>query len=339
MNGLDLDFSHRLEYIDTLKGIGILLVLLGHVSGLPSALHDIIYSFHMPLFFVISGFLFSGRPPVYSYVKKKFFRLIVPAWFMGLICGGPFFILLLLGKVESTEFLSRFLGTLGGYPSGDNNFHCSPIWFLFAVFWVDVLAVTLLRVIGEFWLVGLLVIGLVGGYLSQMFDGYFVFNINIAFTSIQYFIVGILLRRFNGFSSDALLLFGLVMFLVCYYLSPEVINLSENFIGGKWFVFTFIGAVGATMFSVYVSKKVDSKAIRWLGKNTIYIIGFDYYINSLSDFIVSSLGDSYWYVNFIVKLILMFILVKVLSKIYVVNEVISGRANLLGLNDVFRFRY
>ena len=48
--------TKRLHWIDTLKAIGIMLVFLGH-SGAP--FHDGIYLFHMPLFFIISGFLWN----------------------------------------------------------------------------------------------------------------------------------------------------------------------------------------------------------------------------------------------------------------------------------------
>lgn len=50
----------RLEWIDVLKCIGMLLVVIGHVSneGTPDSLRYYIYSFHMPLFFIISGMTF-----------------------------------------------------------------------------------------------------------------------------------------------------------------------------------------------------------------------------------------------------------------------------------------
>lgn len=46
------------NYIDIAKGIGIILVILGH-SGVNSEIKDFIYGFHMPLFFVISGYLYN----------------------------------------------------------------------------------------------------------------------------------------------------------------------------------------------------------------------------------------------------------------------------------------
>lgn len=47
----------RYEYIDIAKGIGILLVVWAHIL-LVGVSHRVIYAFHMPLFFMISGMLF-----------------------------------------------------------------------------------------------------------------------------------------------------------------------------------------------------------------------------------------------------------------------------------------
>ncbi len=41
---------------DIMKGIGILLVLIGHVWQLPDSIHQTIYSFHMPMFFIVAGY-------------------------------------------------------------------------------------------------------------------------------------------------------------------------------------------------------------------------------------------------------------------------------------------
>ena len=58
--------EQRLTCIDQLKGFAILLVVAGHVlefclyKNKTSFLHDIIYSFHMPLFAFLSGLVFSS---------------------------------------------------------------------------------------------------------------------------------------------------------------------------------------------------------------------------------------------------------------------------------------
>ena len=74
----------RYDYLDNLKGILIILVVLGHAIQwtLPDCQHDVlfrvIYSFHMPLFFLISGFLTFKEHYDSMLVKKRFIQCIIP---------------------------------------------------------------------------------------------------------------------------------------------------------------------------------------------------------------------------------------------------------------------
>jgi acyltransferase len=52
--------SVRYNWIDWSKSIAIFLVIWGHVP-MQSETHTIIYSFHMPLFFLISGYLYNPK--------------------------------------------------------------------------------------------------------------------------------------------------------------------------------------------------------------------------------------------------------------------------------------
>ena len=49
----------RLAAFDIAKGIGIILVIVGHSSG--TICNRYIDSFHMPLFFIISGYFLSCK--------------------------------------------------------------------------------------------------------------------------------------------------------------------------------------------------------------------------------------------------------------------------------------
>ena len=49
--------KERLIWIDILKGLGILTVVFAHCYIPDELLKKIIYTFHMPLFFLISGYL------------------------------------------------------------------------------------------------------------------------------------------------------------------------------------------------------------------------------------------------------------------------------------------
>lgn len=67
--------ASRIKWIDIFKGIGITLVVIGHMWS-PGG--KFILWFHMPLFFFISGYLYNSDISIEKYLKKKFLRLIVP---------------------------------------------------------------------------------------------------------------------------------------------------------------------------------------------------------------------------------------------------------------------
>jgi fucose 4-O-acetylase-like acetyltransferase len=80
--------SKRIEYIDALKGFAIFCVLWGHslqyLKGSYDSPHDLmfefIYSFHMPLFFMVSGIFFktSLKLNLKAFTFKKGVQLLLP---------------------------------------------------------------------------------------------------------------------------------------------------------------------------------------------------------------------------------------------------------------------
>lgn len=68
----------RIAYIDSIKGFAILLVVMGHTfhdfKGINMAFIDFIYAFHMPLFFIISGYL--GYKKYYDINQSLFYYKI-----------------------------------------------------------------------------------------------------------------------------------------------------------------------------------------------------------------------------------------------------------------------
>lgn len=81
--------NNRIYFLDYVKGILALLVVLGHVITLKYTYGDywnsystwVIYSFHMPLFIAISGYLTGKEIDILNYkqfIKKKAQRLLYP---------------------------------------------------------------------------------------------------------------------------------------------------------------------------------------------------------------------------------------------------------------------
>lgn len=89
--------SHN-THISITKGIGIILMVIGH-SGSPQLVHDYIYLFHMPLFYMASGYFYKGSHVLH---KKKFIAKRIKGLYVPFLKWGFIFILLhnLLGYLQ-----------------------------------------------------------------------------------------------------------------------------------------------------------------------------------------------------------------------------------------------
>jgi fucose 4-O-acetylase-like acetyltransferase len=78
--------GQRLEWVDTAKGIGIILVAVAH-AWTRGPVRDLIYAFHMPLFFLLSGYMSKPRPMA-DFTRKQLWAMAVPyAAFLLLLAG------------------------------------------------------------------------------------------------------------------------------------------------------------------------------------------------------------------------------------------------------------
>jgi fucose 4-O-acetylase-like acetyltransferase len=128
----------RVAWLDSLKGLGILLVVCGH-QYLPPALHQWIYSFHVPLFFFISGCLFdaSRYAGQAAYARRRSRTILVPyvvfglaTWLLWAAVRRPF------GASHNVAIplWKPLLGLLYGNATGDWLIFDSPLWFLPCIF-------------------------------------------------------------------------------------------------------------------------------------------------------------------------------------------------------------
>lgn len=84
MQGSHPHDGSRILWLDYLKGMAIILVVFGHspyLSKLPAITFNIAYSFHMPIFLFVAGYLFNPDTPWRNFVKKRFNTLLRPYLF------------------------------------------------------------------------------------------------------------------------------------------------------------------------------------------------------------------------------------------------------------------
>ena len=131
--------NKRIDYLDTCKGILIILVVIGHAIEIVDVEHycyliKLIYSFHMPAFFIISGFLFNSdkwkQKGFKEYLINRTNRNLIPyfffEWLYGITASLFFYDLTWKGKIM--ELLFVFKGAF----SVEVNY--VPSWFLITLF-------------------------------------------------------------------------------------------------------------------------------------------------------------------------------------------------------------
>ncbi|MFD1421203.1 acyltransferase family protein [Lactiplantibacillus songbeiensis] len=154
--------SKRIQWIDVAKGIGILLVVYGHALGgimnadqggntnILQVLYNIIYGFHMPLFFFLSGIFARNwvKRAVGIALRQKITSLVIPYFIWTVITGS---IMALAQKYTNSGL-------------GIRNILLSPVapfseyWFLYVLFVTFVVYYFGVRLFGEQGILGIAVI-------------------------------------------------------------------------------------------------------------------------------------------------------------------------------------
>ncbi|MZI95950.1 acyltransferase family protein [Vibrio sp. CAIM 722] len=332
--------------IDIFRGFLILLVVLGHVKHIPIALHHAIYAFHMPAFFILAGYLFNLHKggSTYDTIAKKFNRLIIPAWVFGLICGLPFVAITLLhfNTDAVINFLTRLYGTLTGYPSWDTTFNCTPLWFLYALFIIEVIAILCKKLNENTFIITLVVLGVIGVLVSYQTNVVTPFNLLIGLSCLIYFTLGFFIKRISHSISKAWLFITPVVYCITYYIfvihaKGDVISLAENNFGpANDFVWNMVLSLSGTGFALVIStlfakNEMLSRGFSWLGVNTIPIIAFDYYVNDVfvKTFAITGISiPNAWLFIFPLKLAILVGIVWAVTRITWLNDIQSGKVQI-----------
>lgn len=112
-----------------------MLVVFAHCPCVPYTLDALIVGFHMPAFFIISGYLHKCQSSVCNCIKKNYKRLIVPAFLFSCLCYVFWLLKFLLNNNFSVkECIIKPLMGLFIYDRTVATPVCGVIWFLVVLF-------------------------------------------------------------------------------------------------------------------------------------------------------------------------------------------------------------
>ncbi|WP_439328111.1 acyltransferase family protein [Lonepinella sp. BR2357] len=143
---MTINQSTRIETLDYIKAIGIFLVILGHSipiikdsTYLGKILVQNIYSFHMPLFFILSGIILEHKNNILNKTTK--IRKIIYTYLIPYLSWSIIYILLLVYYTPNNweEIITeRSIATITGRG-------IAPLWFLFTLAISEIIFLLLLR--------------------------------------------------------------------------------------------------------------------------------------------------------------------------------------------------
>ena len=118
----------RLVEFDVLKGISILLVIIGHARPF-FPIYEFIYSFHVPLFFIVSGYFFSNKDSLWGAIVKFSKQLLKPYLFVSFLTCILYVFLFDHADIIIKESI------FGLNINNDYHITLGPAWFFLALFW------------------------------------------------------------------------------------------------------------------------------------------------------------------------------------------------------------
>ncbi len=252
----------RNEAIDILKGIGIILVLTAH--SLEGFVSKFAYTFHMPLFFIVTGLFISEyvRTEDGDFVgwwrlrsRKDFARLIIPALFT------MAFILIVssLSFILNDTYLKNPIELIwNNAPDGKLNYinMLGNLWFLFALFFAKQFFFILRYLIGKKVLpVVCLAIGIIAIVIQQWID--LPFELLGGACVLPFVWIGYYIKRHGGVETGIQRWFYLTIpFWVTF------IFWGKGRIGAMppvYYLPYIVSACGGTLFFYHVSRFISNK--------------------------------------------------------------------------------
>ena len=291
--------KQRVDYIDIAKGLGMLAIIWGHLTN--SGWHyNLVYSFHIPLFFFLSGLVFNSKKHTdfKAYVKGRIKRLFIPYVIYSIITWALWVgFLFYTHKAAETDIYAPLLQTIIAQGSGGFLVHNVALWFIPCLFCVEVMYFF----IGKLDKVWAFFVSCTVAGLSMFFEAIWgtaysqtlPWNLDSAFMALPFYcvgnMVGINRELYEKAKNSKLVTLAIALFLTALLQwcanrwGP--ISMGHSNFGNQW-VFHFRGLLGSfstLLFSMFLASILNQSSlidkiinyIKWIGKNSLDVMAIN----------------------------------------------------------------
>ena len=253
----------RCAELDYAKGIGIILVMLGHsITNMDNPLNTMILSFHMPLFFFLSGIVIKQDYTVVQYVLKRIRTIGMP-----LFTG--FFIYNIVGIIVEVVWLKNKNFVNFNYLQGLDS------WFLISLFIASIISFLLVKAGSKCSAVGGAIalmlfmktsFGAINGlkYIEQSL-------LAILFLLLGYYMGAksiVYLRKRQG--KNGYVFTMLLLLLTVFSQINGPCAMAANIYGNK-VLFILTSLIGICIVMIVVTSGIRSELLEFCGRNSIVI--------------------------------------------------------------------
>ena len=190
--------TKRIGYLDIAKGFSMICIVMGHL-GIGS-LNAFVYTFHVPIFFLISGYFLSDKLSVSEFAKKKARQLLVPYVVTSccIIVGATLRDVLETGSLENVVYDIKTWTVAALYGSGTIEYQepfymkqIGAIWFLLALFFA--LLIVRFAMQYQYGFAGVIILAYVGYKTTTMV--WLPWSIQAGMTAAVFVYIGLLARK------------------------------------------------------------------------------------------------------------------------------------------------
>ncbi len=281
------------NYLTTFKAMGIILMVVGH-SGSPEYFHQLIYYFHMPLFFFVSGYFFHPEEGEGIFIKKRLNGLYLPyiKWSLAFLlvhnCLFNFGIYNdsygyngnVFHAYDSHEYLSRFFYVV--FTMDKHEPLLGGFWFLKTLLCAAIMVKILIKLISYLAENKKVLITfffcVFGTLITKYFDMNlpYIGNLSIIFLGAVFYLMGYGYRRVEKFSFYKWFFllsasFLMLLFTSVYHSMSMYCNFEDSLI------FIFVAGIGiyCTLGICYHLEK-EGIGLYYIGKNTMQILALHF---------------------------------------------------------------
>lgn len=266
--------KQRITWIDMAKGYGMLSVILAHLDV--GILGTWIYTFHMPLFFLLSGYVFSAKDDFSTFMKKKCKSMLIPYFCLGipmLLFDGFGHYIVGTYTIQDCAFLMlRFFIQRRMW----------TLWFLACLFFLNIFFYVALKILKTNMKLAILsIITTIVGLIYYKIGGIALpWNIDVCLMAFPFFFIGYFYKEnhdnIDKYLNDIKISIGLFVVLgisnlVCGYLTIKISGAGlEMFRSSYGFApLTYLSAFAGVVCVIIVSKWITIKPIQYIGENSL----------------------------------------------------------------------